>query len=171
MNKQVARVLVIFGLWIIFCVYWYSCNIKFLCNKGLAGLSLPGLSQIVSPKAENSVESVNNEMNIPIRFAEGLGVAVVDNKLKEELAKLTADVKNGSLVIVSGQNESSMGGVVSSTLADMRVASTVDVLEKNGIAKDKIIVSVEGTMDSLNLEKYKLENRRVVLIIGGLNTK
>lgn len=178
MQKSIALVLALFVLWILASTYWYTCHIKYLCNSkdilntatGFPSLSNFSLSSFAKPTSIVISTTTNNEINLPIHFTANLR-PVLDYNLKSDFAKLINASKNGGTVLITGQNEPRLDGTLDQNSSSALVNQAISFLQNNGVPKTSIVVSTEGTIDSLSLTKYQFPNRQIILIIGDNNTK
>ncbi len=178
MQKPIFYVLGVFILWSIASTYWYTCHIKYLCNnrKTIPNVSLPILGNFSLPILTKPTPTISqtpntDEINIPIHFSINSQKPFIDPSLNDDFKKLVAASKSGAKILITGQNEPQLNGQTDISLGSKYVNQTLSFLQSKGIPKNSIIVSTEGTIDSLSLTKYQFPNRHTILIIGENSTK
>lgn len=176
--KQISFILLAFILWSIASTYWYTCHIKYLCNnRGISSnISLPVLGNLSLPVLTKPTSvaiqvPTADEISLPIHFSANSLKPFVDPSQNDDFKKLITASKNGAKILVTGQNEPHLNGQIDPNLGSKYVNKIVDLLQLNGVPKNSIVVSTEGTIDSLSLAKYQFPNRHTILIIGEENTK
>lgn len=178
MQKSIVFVLGLFALWTLTSTYWYTCHIKYLCNNksirdtapGFPSLSNFSLPSFAKPTTAVTQITTIDEINLPIHFSSSLK-PILDSSLKNDFTKLVTASKNEGKVLITGQNEPHLDGTLDQNLGSMLVNQTIRFLQNNGVPKTSIVVSTEGTIDSISLAKYQFPNRQVILIISNNNTK